>query len=125
MKFPFCIKTALPVHKVTKNLSTRGFSLIETLIYVAILAFVTLGIINTLLLMGKSWVAINASRNVTVSAESALEILTREIRGALSVDQASSIFSGTGTSSVLVLNTLNLSNTAESVRFSVDSALEF
>lgn len=100
---------------------TKGFSLIETLIYVSILTFVTLGIINTLLLMGKSWVAISASRNVTLSAESALEVLTREIRGALSIDQANSVLATTSTSSVLTLNTLNLAGAAESVRFSVDA----
>jgi type II secretory pathway pseudopilin PulG len=102
-----------------KLTSQKGFSIVEMIVYIAILAFVTLGIINTLLLAGKSWVALESNRILNVSAQSTFEVITREIRNALSIDVAQSTF--TSTSSVLMLNTQDLTGNAVAVKFFVQN----
>lgn len=74
------------------NKANKGFSLLEMLVYIAILVLM-LGIIMEITIsVVRSHKAIKASKNVENSAMSSLERITREIRQADSVNTLSSIF---------------------------------
>ena len=81
-----------------------GFSLIEIVIYTAILAALSLFVANTTLLSFNSLNRARLNRKVALSAETALERLTREIKLASSINEAQSVL-GTNPSTV-VLNTV-------------------
>src|SRR3989344_7254095 len=82
----------------------RGASLIETLIYSAILAVLSVLAINTVLAMLSAFSQARALKQAGLSAETSLERLTREVRLASSIDEGASFF--TASSSRLVLNTV-------------------
>ncbi len=107
--------------KINLKKTTKGFTILEMVIYLAILTFVTFGIINTLLLASKTWLAIEANRIMNVSAQSTFEVMTREIRNALSIDTVQSVFASS--SSQLVLNTQDLSYNPVAVKFAVQSGV--
>ncbi|MBI5787157.1 MAG: hypothetical protein HY446_01245 [Candidatus Niyogibacteria bacterium] len=87
--------------------SNRGSSLIETLLYSAILIVLSVAAINTLLAMTSVFSQARALRQVGLNAETSLERLTREARLASGINEASSVFSAT--SSRLVLDTVRSS----------------
>lgn len=72
----------------------KGFTLVESIIYVAILTVFSVLILNVILLFGKSWSVVKANKNVNVSAVTAFERMTRDIRSATSV-AGSSVLSTT------------------------------
>lgn len=63
----------------------KGFSLLEMLIYVAILAFLMVTVVATLITMTRSYSILKVSKNLNHAAIVSLERMTREIRGASSV----------------------------------------
>lgn len=67
-----------------------GYSLVEMVIYLAILSVVSLIVINTILSFSQSYGNLRALRLLDHSASSALERMTRDIRSATSVDTANS-----------------------------------
>jgi len=68
----------------------EGFSLIEMVVYIAILVFMLAIILEVVLSVSRSEQAIESARNVENSAALALERISREIRLAESVNTASS-----------------------------------
>ena len=70
----------------------QGIAIIELLIYSAILAVMSILVVNTIILMTRSFGRFNVSRNINNSVEVAMERMTREIRLADSVDFISSDF---------------------------------
>jgi len=74
------------------NETNRGLSLIETVIYIAILAILFVTVANTAILVSGSFGKARALRNVSVGGGGALERIVREIRLAQSVDDAGSVF---------------------------------
>jgi type II secretory pathway pseudopilin PulG len=91
---------------LNKNLKrNKGISLVEMIVYVAILSAVFVLVINTLLIVSRSYKAIKLSNDVNNSASISLERLTREIKLSNSVNTTSSILdSNPGR---LVLNTVD------------------
>ncbi len=80
----------------------KGYSLVEMLIYVAILSLISIVIINMLLSFTKSYRVVTALRLAEHSGIDSIERVTRDIRGATTVDSANSTL---GTSpGVLTLN---------------------
>lgn len=67
----------------------KGYTLIELLVYLAILAVFSVFIVNSILIIMKNYNAYSVSRYVNFSATVAIERLTREIRGSSDVDGSS------------------------------------
>lgn len=70
----------------------KGFSLVEMLIYIAILVFMLIIIIQVVFSVTRSSRVVRSARNIETSASSALERMGREIRKAETLDTAASVF---------------------------------
>lgn len=82
---------------------TKGFSLIEMIVYVSILSVIFVIVVNTLLIVSRSYSSIKISLDINNSATVSVERMIREIRKANSVNLAqSTLDSNPGR---LVLNT--------------------
>ncbi len=81
---------------------TRGYSLVEIIIYVAILAGITVVIVSILTQISSSRSRLTAAQRVATSAGLSLDRITREIHTASGVNTGSSIFDVSP--GVLVLN---------------------
>ena len=88
--------------------SGAGFSLIEMIIYIAILAAVFVLVINTLLVVTRSYKNIKLTNDINNSASISLERLVREIRLAESVNTTSSVLGSHP--GKLILNTTDENN---------------
>ena len=75
-------------YKITK----KGFSLIEMLVYVAILSVMVVMVISVTLSVSGSYGVFQVSRNVQTAAVTSLERMTREIRLADNIILGSSTF---------------------------------
>lgn len=107
---------------IIKNKNSKGFTLVETLIYVLLFAILSIFLINTLLVMLRSYTEVRVNDDILDAAHTSMERMTREIRGSAS----STITSITSTSSSLLLNTTDASGTAITEQFdATSSALEF
>lgn len=69
----------------TKN-CTRGFSLIEMLIYIAVLAAFSVFTVNTLITISAAWNDFRALQTLNVSMNSTLDRITRETHFASTTD---------------------------------------
>jgi hypothetical protein len=67
-----------------------GFSLVEMLLYVAILAVTSIIIVNTLILLMTSFASVKISKTLGISASTGLERIVREVRNSESIDFAES-----------------------------------
>jgi type II secretory pathway pseudopilin PulG len=93
----------------------KGFSLVEMLVYIGILVFMLVIILQVVLSVGSSDKIIVSLRNIETSASLALERVSREARTADTIVVASSVFgSHPGR---LVLNSVNASGTSRTVEF--------
>jgi type II secretory pathway pseudopilin PulG len=98
----------------------KGFTLIEMLLYIAILVFLLIVIINLLFNIVRSQKNFASSRSIENSSGFALERLAREIKEADSVNTGSSVFnSSPGT---LTLNSTDINGTARTVQFYISSS---
>ncbi len=70
----------------------KGFSLIEMIIYIAIIAVMFITLVQTVLSFTKSYRELVALRSVDRSAMASLERMTREIRNASVVNAGASLF---------------------------------
>ena len=68
----------------------RGFSLVEMLFYVAILSLSLLMIMQTLIVVMRSYGVFRAAQRIEREAGNALERVVREVRGAESINEAES-----------------------------------
>jgi len=101
--------------------NARGYSLAETLIYLALFVILSVVVINALLTIVKLFPAIRSNKDLLDSGESAMERMTREIREATSVDSANSTL---GTSpGVLQLNTTDAAGAAKIVKFTTANSV--
>ena len=75
-----------------KHSKKAGFSLIESLIYIAIIAIMTALIVNILLSTVKSYNSLKISRNINNSAITSLERIIREIKASDDIDVVNSVF---------------------------------
>ncbi len=96
-------------------LHNRGFSLVETIVYLALFVMLSVVVIHALVTTVKLFVEIRTNRDFVDSGYIAMERMTREIRGATSVDTVNSTL---GTSpGVLQLNTTDDAGVAKTVKF--------
>jgi type II secretory pathway pseudopilin PulG len=82
----------------------KGFSLVETLFYIALFSFLILSIASAMLLMVRSTERLRASRALQNDAVSALARIMFEIRGASGINDTQSIF-GTHPGALALLST--------------------
>ncbi|MFQ5661945.1 MAG: prepilin-type N-terminal cleavage/methylation domain-containing protein [Candidatus Paceibacteria bacterium] len=69
-----------------------GFSLIESLIYIAIIAAMAALVVNVLLVTTKSYNSLRISRDINNSALTTIERITREVKAAEGINIAESVF---------------------------------
>lgn len=104
-----------------KNLRTTGVSLVEMLVYIALLTSVTTLVVNGLVTMSRSYTDLRLSKNITTSATTALSRMVYEIRQAQSIDAVQSTF--VTSPGQLTLNTTPASGTPTTVRFYVQNGI--
>src|SRR3989338_4816232 len=95
----------------------RGFSLVETLFYVAILSFSLLAIMQTLIVVTRSHGVLRSAQRVEQEASISIERMIREIRDGESIDDACSVFSAHP--GKLLLHSTNVSGLPRTVEFSL------
>ncbi len=83
-----------------------GYSLVEMVIYIAILSFVSFVVISMLLSFTNSYRTVTALRITEQSGIDSMERMTRDIRGAADVDTVNSTF-GTSPGVLTVQSNLN------------------
>lgn len=72
--------------------STNGYTLVEMIIYISLLFFVTFLVANTIVSFSSSYRDLLALRRVEQSALGAMERITRDVRAADSIDAGNSTF---------------------------------
>jgi prepilin-type N-terminal cleavage/methylation domain-containing protein len=97
----------------------NGFTLVEMLVYLAIMVVITLALVQSIIVVVKSNKQSFVVNNIKNSAISILEKMTREIRDASSIDVVNSVF-GTSTG-ILQLNTTDSSGNAKTTQFYLQS----
>lgn len=97
----------------------KGFSIIETLIYISILAIFTVFVFELVILMSNSYKKVELSRTIANSAVISMERMTRDTRGAINLDQAGSVL-GTNPGR-LQLFTVDENGTNVTVAFRLES----
>lgn len=106
-------KNACPSHQ-------RGYTLVETLVYLAIFIIMSLIIVSLILSVLESNKYVKPSSSLSRSAVSVLEVMSKEIRGARSIDITNSIFATTTGS--LQLNSVDSNGNQRLVKFYLASA---
>lgn len=101
--------------------STKGFSLVETLLYTALFSLVLLVVAETLIAAVRSSGMLRASQRIERDAGFALERMVREIRDAKNVTVAASALGAHP--GMLALNTTNASGGARSALFSLTNGV--
>jgi len=69
-----------------------GFSLFETVVYVSILAILSISVVNTILITAKATPSLKVIQNINYSGGLIMDRLTREIRTAYDIDLVNSTF---------------------------------
>jgi len=106
--------------KIKKKLpTTHGFSLVELLIYIALLSIILIVVVNTMLAMTRSYGAVASSRDIETSAIVAMDRLVREIREADDLIGTQSVF-GTHPGKLVIKSTAE-DNTVKTTEFSLNA----
>jgi len=100
--------------------SCGGSSLLETLIYAAILGMVAVFATGSILAMMRSYSSVKMSRDLNFSASVAIERMANEIRLANNIDDAGSVFAAS--SGKLKLNTVDSLGSATTIEFFLSGA---
>lgn len=101
------------------NHTSKGFSILEMVVYIAILVLMLGVIMNVTVSVVRSHRAIKASKNVENSAIISLERITREVRQADSINILSSTFNSSP--GRLVLDGVDINDNPRTVEFYLDS----
>ena len=104
-----------------RNKKDNGFSLIETIIYTAILAVTTIFVVNSLLKTVSAFNSFRVSKQINASAISAMEKMTREIKSADQVDKINSVFD-TNPSKLIINKTDPNTGAPAVIEFSVSNS---
>ncbi len=104
--------------------TSGGYSLVETIVYMALFVILSTVLVGTLFSMTKTYKDARATNEIVDSSSLSLERMTREIRNATDIDMTTSSFgSNPGT---LKLDTTADDGTPKTIQFDVtgDGALE-
>jgi prepilin-type N-terminal cleavage/methylation domain-containing protein len=106
--------------KRLKN-TQKGFSLVEMIVYVVILGFLILVLINTLQSVMVTYRHVRIQRAIETSAFTALERMTKEIRNGISVDTSNSTFNNSNGS--LTISTKSPTEITKTVHVYIDQGV--
>ncbi|MEI6346020.1 MAG: prepilin-type N-terminal cleavage/methylation domain-containing protein [bacterium] len=109
--------TKLPQFRQT----TQGFSLVEMIIYLALLSSVTVFLVNGISALTKSYADIRLAKAVSASASGALQRIVYEVRQASSINIGGSTFGSNP--GVLSLVSTSASGATTTVAFSVNNGI--
>ncbi len=112
--------TPTPINIGVGSQSERGFTLVEMVVYAAVLGVLSVLAINSMLIMTQAYTSLRASRDLNASATAVLERMTREIRSASGIDAASVLGANP---SDLVLDTKDASGGATTIEFYLQNGL--
>ncbi|MBX4210882.1 prepilin-type N-terminal cleavage/methylation domain-containing protein [Candidatus Parcubacteria bacterium] len=101
----------------------KGYSLVEMLIYIAILVVLLVAIVNTLIVITASHRTLKVSANIQAAAVSAMDRITREVREAKSIasgDFGVDYAQPPNAAKKIVLNTTDSTGAARTVQFHLD-----
>lgn len=98
-------------------LKNKGFTLVETIIYLFLFVSLVLGIINSTVLLSKNYRNVKAIRSIENSAIGAMDRMTREIRDA--TDIASATYNTNP--GELILDGTDSAGDSETIRFYVSN----
>ena len=102
----------------------KGFTLIESLIYLALFVLLSTVLIDSLLMMHKAYSETRINRDLLESASVSMERMTREVRGGTSLNVSASMFAAT--SGVLAINTTDSGGASKTEQFAlVSNAVQF
>lgn len=96
---------------------SKGFSLIEIVVYVSLFATLSVITMGSFFAMVKAFNELRISRDINDSSVTIMERLTRDIKSATAIDYANSTFAATP--GRLTLSTRNASGTALTVEYYV------
>jgi type II secretory pathway pseudopilin PulG len=97
----------------TSSLKKAGFSLIEMIIYLSLLAAILIMIVNILISFSTSYRELSVHRALERSALSAMERMTRDIRAGTSIDTGNSSFGSTNGILSIIQTTSSVSTTTK------------
>lgn len=111
--------TSFTYRNIQNNLSgqKRGFSLLELLVYIGVLAFISVTVISSLFVTIRAFSDIRVSRDIHNAAVVSFGRMSYEIRTAYNIDIGASTFGSSP--GVLSLYTTDISETNTIVEFSV------
>ncbi len=98
-----------------------GYSLVEMLMYVGLLSVTFVAVVNMLVTLTSTYRNLKVSKDIDLSALTAMERMTSEIKTAESINVGQSSFAST--SGTLALNTYDSLGAATVVKFSVSNGL--
>lgn len=96
-----------------------GYSIAEMIVYIAIFASISIVVINSFIIVARSFSVSRTNRDLLESGSTALERMSREIRKAKSIDTSNSTLGSSP--GVLQLSSTDASGNATLVKFSVTS----
>ncbi len=99
------------------KIRTKGFTLVETIVYLALFVVLLVGIINSVLILTSSYRNVRVARSIESSAINTMDRIIREVRNAESIDYSQSNFGINP--SALSLNTVDELGNTGTVRFYV------
>lgn len=105
------------IDQIIKKDNQKGFTLVETIVYLALFVILLVGIINSVLMLTGSYRNVRVSRSIESSAINTMDRIIREVRNADSIDYSQSNFGINP--SALSLNTIDESGNSGTVRFYV------
>lgn len=100
---------------------TRGFTLIEMVVYVAIFGVISILAMQAMFVVTRAFTDLRVSRDLNSSGTALLERMTRDIRGAYDIDTAQSTFAATP--GRLTLDTKDAAGVATTVEFYVENGV--
>lgn len=99
-----------------RNNRQKGYSLVEAVIYTALVAAISILLVGCLFMMHRAFKETQSQRDLLDSAHTAMERMTREIRTASDINAGSTLGTAPG---VLLLDTTDSGGTAKTVQFSL------
>jgi len=118
------LKPARVLNSRHSHRTSKGFSIIELLVYSAVFVVVFAMIVGTGLALSRSYRGVANTASIERDAIAVLEKISREARGAISVDTTTSVLGANP--STLAFNTRDSGGAARSVKFFVNgSSLRF
>lgn len=98
-----------------------GYTLAELIVYVAVFSFISVVVVNSLIIMGSSFLKVRMARNINTAAATLLERIVFDVRSASSINTGQSIFDASPGN--LAINTLNSVGTPIIIEFYYDSGV--